>query len=500
MTDPEASGVVEDVSASPRRSLARNAGALLGAQAITWTMSFAMAVVLPRYVGPEAIGEYRIATALWAVAVIAAALGTATLITLDTARTSGSGVVVLGPTLVARSVAMLLATGVVVVFVGLFGYGRETLVLVLVLAVSNLFASYGEVARSALTGLENMAPIASADIASKFVLAVAVIAIAITTRNIQLVAVAGIGGSLVYAVALMRSLRGSARIDLSASFESVWTTVKRARPYLAIGLTLVVYHQIDTVVMSFFVDEREIGWYGTADTLYGTLLFVPTILMTSLLPVLTRAHTDDPARAASLLTRSCRSVLLLAIPIGLGTTLVAGPVAETLYGSEYDGTGEVLAVYGVVLLVSFLTILLGQYSLAVGAQRFWNILMVVGVVLTIPLDVVLVQWTHRQFDNGAIGGALTYVVTEGVMLVAGIWKFAPGLVGRSGGVRLLKGALAGAAMVAAVWPLRDRFVLIPIAAGVVVYPVALFLLRPFDAEERAAIAGARAKVRGRLRR
>ena len=113
--------------------------------------------------------------------------------------------------------------------------------------------------------------------------------------------------------------------------------------------------------------------------------------------------------------------------------------------------------------------------------------MILGVVLTLPLDVVFIPWAEDHYDNGAIGGALSYVATEVMMLVAALWKLAPGLVSKRTLVRFVKTAIAGGAMFAACWPLAERSLPLTIVVGAVVYPLALVATRPFDETERNLI-------------
>ena len=103
--------------------------------------------------------------------------------------------------------------------------------------------------------------------------------------------------------------------------------------------------------------------------------------------------------------------------------------------------------------------------------------------MTIPLDLVLVPWTRDQFHNGAIGGALSYIVTELLVLIVLVWKVAPILTHRPTVVRVLKCMLASAAILVA-WPLRDVFILVPVAVGSIAYFAMVLLLRIPDAEER----------------
>ena len=124
---------------------------------------------------------------------------------------------------------------------------------------------------------------------------------------------------------------------------------------------------------------------------------------------------------------------------------------------------------GTVVVFTFGTIVFGMVALATGRQRFWNTIMVLAIAITIPLDLIFVPWADRTYGNGAIGGAMAYVVTEALMFALGLWKVAPYLVERTFIWRLARVLIAGGLMFMASWPLRDEPLMIPIAVGAVVY-------------------------------
>jgi O-antigen/teichoic acid export membrane protein len=474
----------EDHPAPARRSVMRNMASLAGAQVITWTLSTIVLVIVPRRVGPEAIGGYRIAWSLWTVAATFIALGTGTLITLQVARAKRRGVVRLGPAMVARTVAYAISWIPILVFSFAVGYSTEVVVLIAIVGAATLFNSYADVAAAGLTGLERLDVIAAADVFSKLVLAGLTVLVVIVTDDIRIIAAVAIVTALAYSGYLFGSLRRLVRIDYERSLSAAAEAARGGSPYLLIGLTRVVYSQIDIVVISLVVTELEVGWYGTADSVFGTLMFVPTILMTSLFPVFARTHEEDPGAAAGLLQRSFNALLLIAVPVGLGIVVVADQVALLLFGEAFDGTGPVLAVFGVVLIFTFVSTLFGSHAIAIGRQRFWNVVMLIAIPTTVALDLVLIPWTRDAFDNGAIGGALAYVVTESMMVVLGLWKLAPYLASRQTLVRVVKCLTAGGVMVAVCWPLRQVFVGITIAVGAVVFVAVLALLRPLDEDEK----------------
>ena len=296
------------------------------------------------------------------------------------------------------------------------------------------------------------------------------------------------------AVIVIRKLRRIPGIRFGGRVRNVATTLKSSFPYFLNDASLVLYLQLDAVVLSFVATSRDVGWYGGATTIYSVLIFAPLILMTSLFPDLARMHESDPARLRAHVQRAFSALMLLAFPLGLGTAVLASQAAVLFYGQGFDGTGPVLAIMGAQLILTYPIILLGRVASPTGRQRFWAILMLVVVLVSLPLDVALVSWSVATFDNGAIGAAIDYVVTDVLIFAVATWKLAPYLLNGEARVRISKCAVAATAMVACIWPLRNTFILVPVAVGAVVYAAVVWLLRTPTREEAAMLRSGLARV------
>jgi O-antigen/teichoic acid export membrane protein len=263
---------------------------------------------------------------------------------------------------------------------------------------------------------------------------------------------------------------------------------------MLVGAIVVVYMQVDTIMISALVDERTLGWYSTADVLYSSLVFVPVIVMGTLFPVIGRLHGSDAQASASIIRRAFSMLFLAGVAIGFGTFVVAEPVSVLLYGEDFRESGDVLGVLGLTLPLLFGTMMLGMVAMATEKQAFWNKLMTVAVVMSIALDLVLVPWTRDVAHNGALGGALAYVVTEGLMVVVGVWHLAPETFKGDSMIRLLKILVAGGLLVVAAWPLREQFLLVPIAVGAVVFVAATYAFGILTDDERDILRRLGARV------
>ena len=218
-----------------------------------------------------------------------------------------------------------------------------------------------------------------------------------------------------------------------------------------------IYQQIDTITLSLLIGEEPIGWYAVADVLFGSLLFVPVILMTALFPAIADLHGRRAGRGCG-----AAATVVRVAPVDLGTDrpddhrrepILYRPAVSTRSTAP---SAQVLTVFGVVTILTCQTILIGRFAVATDRVKFWTGVMVVAILISIPLDIVLVPWADDRYGNGAIGGALAYVVTETVILTLGIAKIAPYLVNRRTFGRVARCAVAGGASLAASWWLRDE--------------------------------------------
>ena len=292
-------------------------------------------------------------------------------------------------------------------------------------------------------------------------------------------------------------LRTTIVTDEPALF-SGWTLVRRGSPFFFADAMVTIYLQVDTLVISLIATEREIGWYATADSIFGSLLFVPAVLLTAIFPRVARLHHEKPEDVPPLMLQAFSTMLLVGVWIGLGTVVVSRSFTQTLFGAEFSGSGAVLAVFGVVAILGHQTIVLASFAIASGRAKLVGTMLLVCTVASVPLDIVLVRWTHDRYGNGAIGAGLAYIVTEGIQIIVSIAVIAPSIVCRATALRVVRCLVAGGAMLAVGWPLRSRSFLLSGSLASLAYFATHALLRTADDFERDAFRKAFAGLRSRL--
>jgi O-antigen/teichoic acid export membrane protein len=469
---------------------------MMTSQVVTWTLATVAAIVVPRFVDPSIVGDLRLAGSLWMIAATVTALGTSTFLQLEIARSHEDGLALVGPVISVRTVAFAACTVALALYVALTGPNAEFVVVFALIGAATLLTQWSDVLATSFLGLEHMSTPAIANVASKFfnlLLVIIVLRAGAGAIGVTAVGVVTVAGGLAY---LIWKLRSVVRIRIRGWSSRAVRIVRGSVIFMAAGIALVIYQQIDVVVISWVAEAEDLGWYATADALFGSLLFPATIVLGAIFPTIGRLHQTDPDAVPALVTRAFSLLLVIALPIGLGTTLIAPEFAPLLFGEDYRPTGVVLAILGPVSVLTFGTTLFGGTALATGRARIWVTVIFVAAAITVPLDIILVPWANDRYDNGAIGGAVTYLVTESMQFVVGVLVIAPFLLTRSIAWRSLRALAAGGVMFAVGWPLRETLFIVPVVVCGVVYVLAILAMRVLGDDEMAMVTNLISKARG----
>jgi O-antigen/teichoic acid export membrane protein len=471
------------------RTIVKNASVMMVGQLISWVLAMLTTIFVPRYLGPEVLGQFALVNSIWAIATMFAGFGTDTLLTKEIARNPERTSQLVAVAISVRMLFFVLSALIIAVYIYLMGYSQTIIYLFFLVGMGQLIGHFALVAGSALSGLERMSDGSIAGILGKIVY----------TSLVLLVIVGGLG---IYAVAGVSIVSGTASVILLFYFLSrqkrIWSPfkpsditriLKDGTPFLLSSLVLLIYQQVDVIVMSNLIDYQTVGWYNSARNITGTLLFIPTIFIGAVFPALSRSHAQGSSLLPKITSKTIDMMLLCGVPIGLGLMTVANPLALLLFGAQFAPSGPALAVLGIGLIPVYLTIIMGYFLIATDRLSAWLVVMVVGIIATLILDIILVPLCARMFNNGAIGGGLSYIVTESAMVVAGIFLLPRKILGWHNLWYAARVFGAGIVMVVVTWWFRDMFIAIPIVVGGVVYVGLIAALRVVPPEDLKLLTG-----------
>lgn len=465
------------------KKITKNASIMMLSQLITWGMALVLMIFLPRYLGAVGVGKFQLAGSLWAIVSIVVGFGMDTYMTKEIARTPEKTNQFFSASIILRVLMFLFGVGGMVIYTRLAGYPSDTVFVIVIIGVAAFIDQLALSCRSILNGLERMEYVSLSDIAAKAAITLVSIVLLVLGYGVTAVAIVSILGSLIGFITLITALRRVQQLKFEMFDRALSREILKASfPFLILNGFLVFYAQVDIIIISLLVSEEALGWYGAADRLFNTLLFIPTVFMTAVFPSLSRLHLQGSEKMAGLSRLSFNLLFLAAVPIGFGLIAISDPLIALIFGPDFRESAPILQVFGIVLIFTYQNILVGSFLISSDRQNPWTKVIIIAALLSIPLDLILVPWCQATFNNGAIGGTIAFVITEAFMLAGGIYLLPKGTLGWSNFSYAVRTVVAGGVMLTAVWGLRNYFLLIPIAVGAVVYAVCAVVFRLISPE------------------
>jgi O-antigen/teichoic acid export membrane protein len=191
--------------------------------------------------------------------------------------------------------------------------------------------------------------------------------------------------------------------------------LRKAAPLGAMALATLIYYRSGTIALSLWSQPAQTSVFAAAGTVAWGLLCVGNAVTTGLLPRLAAA--TEPADRAHTTRRALAAITLLAVALGAGVALLAGPVLEILFGARFDTASgrEALAIMAAATILIAPAGVLGTALVAAGKIR--ALAFQVGASLAVNLA-TLVLFAPRM---GAPGAALATLACEtvGLAILAG---------------------------------------------------------------------------------
>jgi len=176
----------------------------------------------------------------------------------------------------------------------------------------------------------------------------------------------------------------------------------------------------DTLGYSYEDANWLYGVFGNAKKIFNfpSAFIVP--FSVSILPVLTAAYTaKDSDGVAKNMTTCFKYALMLALPAGVGITVLASPIMNIIYFNipeEADAGTPLLAIYGVAVILYAVVSISGAILQAFGQVNKPLISLCVGGVIKCVLNAVLVAVPAVNIMGAPIATCACYVVMIGMNL------------------------------------------------------------------------------------
>lgn len=453
---------------------------MLISQAIVIFFGFFYYIYTARYLGAEGFGILSFAIALIGIFHLLADIGLKTLTTREVSRDKSLAGKYIGNISVLKVILVAVTFVLVVTTVKFLGYPEQTIKVVCIITASFLLKSFTEMFNSVFQAFEKMEYISIGKlIDSILMLAGALVAIELNLEIIPFVTIYLFTNTIVLIYSSLTCLQNFVvpQIEIDLSF---WKQmIRESLPFWLTSVFIIIYFRIDIVMLSVMKGDIVVGWYAAPYRLIDALGLLPGVLMTAIYPVFSKFHVNSKESLNLAFNKSFKVLIIIAIPIGIGTTLLAKEIILLIYGNEYLPSVIALKILVWASVLSFINFTPATLLNSTNRQKNLMTFTCIGTAFNIVFNFLLIPTLSYR------GAGIATVITEiilGLLMIYEINKFQKKSLSNLH-ITIAKSLLSALVMGAFVLTFKSYNLLLLIPSAAIVYFIMLLSTKTFEKDE-----------------
>ncbi|AEG18290.1 flippase [Methanobacterium paludis] len=391
------------------RTLAKNTTMLFVANVISYLLGFFTTLYTARYLGVEGFGVLSLALSLTGIFGVFTDLGLGTLTTREVSRDKSQANRYIGNTAVMKVFLAFLTFGLIALAVYILNYPQTVKNVVYLITLSVIFGAFTGIFNSIFQAFEKMEYM-SLNIILNAVLMLAGV-LTVIYYGFDIIALASVyfisSGIILILTFFIYSWKFFLpKIHLDLNF---WKpTLNEASFFGLSSILVVIYFYIDSVMLSIMVGNSAVGIYNAAYKLIFVLLFIPSVFVTSIFPLMSQ-HFESAKNLLKLeYEKSVKYLFAIAMFIFVYGFVFADKIILIIYGGNYTASIAALQALIFVVPIIFITNLFGNILGAINRQKAITIVTGANALINITLNLILIP----KFSY--IGASAATVATEGL--------------------------------------------------------------------------------------
>lgn len=389
------------------KTIAKNTSVLFVSQIIIYLLGFLVTIYSVRYLGTDEFGILSLAFALTGIFSVFTDLGLTNITVREVARDKSSEKKYISNIISMKMILAVVTFLLIVLSVKLIGYSPVIANTVYILAFSVIVTAFSGIFQSIFQAYEIMEYISIGNIINSFTIFVGVLLAVHYQSDVLVFAFVYLISSIIllfYNLIIYYWKFSLLKVSFDAEFSK--EILIKALPLSIAFIFGTVHFRVDTIILSIFQGAAAVGIYNASYKLMEALTVLPIIYTTSIFPVLSRLHLTSKDSLKISYERSFKYLIVISLPIAVGTTLLAPDIVMYLYGSAFSQSIFALQIVIWVIPVIFLNYLFGVVITSINKQNVFIKAMFVAMIVNIILNLILIPWLSY------IGAAIVTVTTE----------------------------------------------------------------------------------------
>lgn len=282
-----------------------------------------------------------------------------------------------------------------------------------------------------------------------------------------------IASNVAFTLALLLSVHRSTPLRLGFDM-SLWKAITIKMWPLATAIMFnVVYLKGDTILLSLFGTQSDVGLYGAAYRVVDILSQLAMMIMGVMLPLMAAAWVQQSmAELKQKMQQSFDAMMLFAVPVTIGVYVLATPIIALVAGEDFLAAGVPLTLLSLAIFGVYIGAIFGHTAVAIDRQKETLPIYISNAVLTLIGYFIFIP------RYGMMGAAVMTIFSEAFTAILLYLKLGTYLPFKLSGRVLIKILFSGLVMGWVIYFLQDMaHVLLVSAIGALVYGLMILATR-----------------------
>ena len=461
--------------------ITKNTTILLLSQIISYILALFYTIYITNYLGTVGFGILSTALALGALLSIFTELGLSTLTTREVSRKKSLADKYIGNTIVLKialsTITFALMFLTLYILVHFFNYTSESLTVVYLITISFVVGAFTNIFYSVFQAYEKMEYQSIGQIINSIIMFSGVLLVIYYQLSITNFAIIYLSASVVCLIFGLIICAWKFRLPRINVDITLWKfLIIEAIPLTISSVFLLIAFRIDIILMNIINGNASVGIYNAAYGLMTALMFLPSVYVMAVFPLLSRFNVSSTELLKLSYEKSFKYLIIIGLPIAVGTTLIANPLILFIYKSAFSDSILALQILIWSIPIIYVNYILGTAINSINKQSQMVKSAFIVMILNIILNLLLLP------KYGFIAASVITVITE--LSACIFWYHIMNVNGYKIPVHkiLIKPVIASLIMGLFIFLVNINLIIVIIIA-IIIYFGVLFLLKTFTEED-----------------
>jgi O-antigen/teichoic acid export membrane protein len=388
-----------------KKKTVRNSAWIIAERIYQMVINFVLTIMVSRYLGPANYGVLNYGATLVNIFLVFTKLGLDTMITNEFIKHRNKEGEMLGTSVTMRLISAMISIGIIAILVFVLQANSPIIIITSIIQSLALLFQVIYIFDYWFQSYFKSKYVSIAKVIAYTVMTGYKIWLLLSGKGVIWFAAASVIDALVVAILLMIFYKKNHGQKIVTNFSLGKNLLKRSYHFIISGVMVLIYTQIDKIMIGQMLDEYQLGLYSAALSICLLIGFIPDAILTSARTSVFSAKQDNKQYLKKL-KQTYALVFWVCAGMAFVISVAAPLIVNIIYGDQYVGAISTLSLLVWYIPLSYLGTARAIWIVTENKNKyskyytFWGVLMNVGLnAFMIPL------W-------GIFGATIATIITE----------------------------------------------------------------------------------------